>query len=1409
MKKLISIKYFLFLLCFYSSVLSQNSIIDPAGESEFKFERFSTEDGMSSTYVITIAQDQEGFIWFGTMDGLIKYDGYQYLAYRNIPYDTTSLNDNRIEKIFVDHTGILWVGTNAGLNRFESSRNSFVRYYPEPSNSNSLTQGQINSIIEDQSKNLWIGTQDGGLFRYERDNDRFTRFLSDPEHPNTLINDQVRILLADKNNFLWIGTGEPFDPAVKGGGLIRLDLSTEATKRFRHDSENPKSLIDDRVSALLEDRDGVLWVGTCRSGLHYYNPLNEEFIRMMPDPENPNLLHAPQGDMGLWSSCPHVRILHQDKKGAFWIGTFNGGINYFAPATNKMSYYAHDSNDPNSLANNMIFSILEDRQERIWIGNLLAGYHKIEPSLHKFTTYVNNPIDPNSLSLNNVMGIYEAPKEKGIIWLSSRGGGLNQLDLETGRFTTFQHNPENKNSISSDIVWTTYEDRTGAFWVGTEEGLDLLDRRTGKFNHHKLKVNDTESSVVNPVVSLYEDRQNNLWIGTWSGGVFRFDRKKGIYKQYDFSDGKHAAYFNSIFLIHEDTKGTIWVGSWMGGLYKYDRQSDTFNPNLQGYGALCLQEDNEGWFWLGTQKDGLIHIDPLNNSIERYTVADGLPSNSIYGILKDAQGFFWISTTKGISKFNPKLKTFSNYDISDGLLANSFNTNSALKSSSGKMFFGGNEGLVSFFPNRVKNNPYPPDVTICGLRIGNKSTDILDTKSKKLGIVQLEHNQNDLTFEYVGLHYTDPSQNKYSYILEPYDPNWVDAGTQRTARYTNLDPGEYNFKVKASNSDGVWSEEGKTISIIISSPWWLTWWANTIYLLVTIVAVYGIRKYELNRIRLKNQLKLESVTSKKLRELDQVKSRFFANISHEFRTPLTLILGQIGNTLSNNLDSKIKSNLEVANRNGQRLLQLINQLLDLSKIESGSMSLKSKRTDIVLFIKNIFYSFESLAKQKEITYNYNCDFYRFEFDFDMRKLEKVFFNLLSNAFKFTPVGGKIEVTIKHFLNSTTTNSTKVDKKTGIIEIQVADNGSGVSAENIPHLFDRFYQVDNSSTREHQGTGIGLALSKELVELHGGKISVASEVGAGSTFIVQLPFEDCKIVYDKPKKTEPELSEETTGHEKIMEVSLTVDDKGLSSAKINNIKNNGKEIILVVEDNIDVRNYIVEQLISDFQIFEAEDGEEGISLAKTHTPDLIITDVMMPKIDGCQLTTELKLDEKTSHIPIIMLTAKAAIDNKIEGFEIGADDYILKPFNSEELLVRVKNLISTRRQLRRKFRKATIIKPSDVTAVSMDQRFLQKVLNVVDKCFEDEQFGVDKLAEEANMSVSQLNRKLRALIDQSAGQLIRSMRLQRAADLLKKESGTIAEICYQVGFNDQTSFTRAFKKQFGDPPSKYKVRQKQK
>ena len=1360
-------------------------IILCAQHTNISFERFSTEDGMPSTYVVDITQDQEGFIWLGTFDGLVKYDGYQFLTFRNIPGDSTSLNDNSIEAIYVDFTGDLWVGTKSGLNRFESSCDCFFRYFPDPSNPNSLTPGQINTFAEDQSKTLWIGTQQGGLFRYERESDRFTRFLYDPKDLNNLIEDQVRVLLADQNGYLWIGTGEPFDPAVTGGGLIRFNLATGTTKRFRSEPNNPNSLIDDRVSALLEDQNGVLWVGTCKSGLHYYNPEKEEFIQMMPNPDDPNHLYAPQGSMGLWSSCPHVRILHQDKRGAFWVGTFNGGINYFDPITGILSHYEHNPDNPNSLANNMVFTLFEDRQERLWIGNLLAGFHKIEPSLHKFIVYVNDPDDPTSLSYNNVMGIYEAPNEPGVIWLGTRGGGLNRLNLMTSRFTSFRHISEDDNSIGSDIVWTTFEDQSGAFWVGTEEGLDKFDRQTGKFHHYKLNTNDTESSFTNAVIQLYEDKQNYLWIGTWSGGLFRFNLNSDTYKQYDFSGGNQGTYYNSIFLIHEDAEETLWVGTWLGALYRYDRQKDTFIPKLEGFGAICLHEDSSGGFWIGTQNDGLLHFDPSSSSLKNYNVADGLPSNSVCGILEDNQGFYWLSTGKGISKFDPNLITFSNYDISDGLPDNSFNYLSALKSSNEQLFFGGNEGLVSFFPDQVKSNPFPPEVILTGLQISDEPFNLRNPSFEKSGKVFLSYNQNDLTFDYVALHYTDPQKNKYRYRLEPYEPDWIDAGNQRTARYTNLDPGEYTFQVKASNSDGVWNEEGASIKIILLPPWWSTWWAYSLYVLFGLGFLYSIRRYEQKRIQLKNQIKLDGVKLKERGEIDRLKSRFFANISHEFRTPLTLIFGPANDVLEKTKEPDTKQSVGSIKRNAGRLYGLVNQLLDLSKLEAGRMTLETREQDIIPLLRGLTLSFTSLAERKKITLTFNTIEDNLNVYIDNDKVEKIITNLLSNAFKFTPEGGKIDFTVE-----------KLKKD---VEIRISDNGRGIPEERINKIFDRFYQVDGSQTRESEGTGIGLALTKELVELHKGKISVESKEGEGSTFTILLPLGKehlkpneiiQKEIREKTKKTieEKELVPET--------------DKSKGKADIDVLLETGKPILLIVEDNLDVRNYIVSHLEKDYRIVEAINGEDGFTRSIEQIPDLIVSDVMMPKMDGFQFCAKIKTDERTSHIPVILLTAKASGESKIEGLETGADDYIMKPFDAKELKVRIRNLIEQRKKLREHFLKEGFFNLDNKDITSVDKKFLEKTVKIINEHLSDSSFGVELFANKIALGRATLHKKLVALVGEPPSELIKRMRLGKAAKLIEKNLGNISEIALEVGFNNPAYFSECFRKQFGVTPSQY-------
>ncbi|MDP3441861.1 MAG: response regulator, partial [Ignavibacteria bacterium] len=588
---------------------------------------------------------------------------------------------------------------------------------------------------------------------------------------------------------------------------------------------------------------------------------------------------------------------------------------------------------------------------------------------------------------------------------------------------------------------------------------------------------------------------------------------------------------------------------------------------------------------------------------------------------------------------------------------------------------------------------------------------------------------------------------------------------------------------KGSNNDGIWNEKGTQLTIIIIPPWWQTWWAYLIYFILGLTVILFIRRYELNRVKLKNQLSLEKVETDILRNLNELKSHFFANISHEFRTPLTLILGQLENVMTSEINTSEKAKLQVANQNARRLLSLINQLLDLSKIEAGKMTLVTSEQNIISFLKSLFYSFETWAESHAIELSFKTDYDIVIVSYDLDKMEKVFYNLVSNAFKFTEDGEKIAVSV-------TINDDKY------VEISIIDSGIGIAENHISHIFDRFYQIDSPRAREHEGTGIGLALAKEIVELHQGKLLVSSGEGKGTNFIVQLPM----IRVDQKSETVVQLNKKVVQNEVVYIDNELIDkliDIDVASSSLN------YEIVLIVEDNADVRAYISEQLIGDYQILVAANGEEGLEIARAELPDLIVTDVAMPKIDGYQLCKALRNDEKTSHIPIIMLTAKAGLDDKIAGLEQGADAFITKPFSSKELKVSVRNLISQRKELRKRFSLSTVIKPTEVSAMSVDQLFLEKTIEIIELHFEDEHFSVEVLAEKTNMSVSQINRKLNALIDQPAGQLIRSLRLQRAADLLTQNAGTVAEVSYQLGFSDQAYFSRVFKKQFGVSPSAFK------
>jgi len=822
-----------------------------------------------------------------------------------------------------------------------------------------------------------------------------------------------------------------------------------------------------------------------------------------------------------------------------------------------------------------------------------------------------------------------------------------------------------------------------------------------------------------------------------------------------------------------------------------------------------LVEHGNNSFWLGTKGGGLIKFDLQSDSqgniikysLQTITGKDGSSGNIEYAenLVLDSRGILWITSSKGLSKFNSASRKFTHYDVSYGLPSHQMSVlqsySPPFKSDDGTLYFPTGKGPLIFHPDSLTENTDPPEIIFTDLKIFNQSVNIWDSTqqilSKQINYTErftLKHWQNDFSIEFAALNYKRSSKNQYAYYLENYDDSWRYVLTERQATYTNLDPGDYIFKVKAANDDGVWNEAGISLAITVLPPFWMTWWAYTIYSIMVVGILFILRKNIIRRERLKSDLRVEKMELAKMKEVDEMKSRFFANISHEFRTPLTLILGPVKNLLAMIKTEHEHSALQLVLRNAHRLKELVNQLLDLSQMESGKMRLQVVKNDIYQFMRIVSAPFYSLGQSREVDFVAEIPEEKLGAYFDQDKIEKIVNNLLSNAIKFT--GSRGEVLLKA--------DTFYRDQTQFVKISVSDTGPGIPQILQEKIFERFYQVDSSQTKSYEGSGIGLALTKELVELHGGTIDLQSEEGKGSRFTVFIPAE---------RKAYSEKDILSDAPEYVMQSVESDLDHLLESPekKVQTKMDENQEILLVVDDHQDIRKYIRQNLGDEFSIMEAENGKEGLKIALQVIPDLVLSDIMMPEMDGTEFCRRLKEDTKTSHVPVILLTAKGSGDDKIEGLKTGADDYIIKPFEIEELKVRIKNLIEQRRNLRKKFKQEAILKVKDTEETSMDEKFLIKLVEVVELHMDDEYFTVDQLGREVAMSRSQVHRKLKALTGQSASVFINALRLQRAMQMLREHAGTISEIAYQVGFGSPNYFSKSFQKQYGYPPSEVEKR----
>lgn len=1370
------------------------------------FNNLSVKDGLSNNKVVAILQDKTGFLWFGTEDGLNRFDGYEFKVYRNNPQDTNSISGNNIWSLFEDTEGNIWIGTKSGeLNRYNVRRDIFEHWEIKAPN---IQDNSINEIYRDKNGFLWIGTYQSGLYRLDIKTGKFKNWKYKPGDPNSITNNFITSIVQDSYGNFWIST-------YNGLNKFNPELNDESFQQFYSEPDNENSLSNNLIWLLNKSASNpeLIWVGTA-DGLVSLDTKNNTFTRIS-FPREPSLQFGHSVASVVEEKINDELIL--------WIGTY-GGLVRLNLSNNKSARFVKTENDPSSIISYEINKLLKDRSGVIWSATE-NGLSYISPKGMKFNNIFMGEKgfdELTGLMKMNVKSVIQ--KDDGTILFGTSDGLYNFKNSDK------QTNLKKYTGTEEINVWSLAVGKSDDIWIGTYgQGLKRFRLRNGNLESTPIESPTFKTSAFDYLKSLYIDDDNILWIGFWGGGLARFDTKTRTYKIWiNENENPQSISHNDVWTIHKDRIGRLWIGTNGGGLNLFVPTAkgiflrwsdiDDQSKRLSSNSIYSMTEARRGKnlsglentvLWVGTgnglnkitlsnSKDE-INLNTIVSEVSVYNSEDGLADNSVKSILEDKNGNLWIGTNSGISFFNVEKKSFINYSISDGLNGNEFNSNAALLSENDLMYFGSVEGLNVFNSNEIIQSNYSPPVVFTDFQILNQPVTISKSTPLKESILTakeiiLSHSDNVFSFQFSALDYNSPQSIHYAYMMEGFDDDWIYSGERRFITYTNLDAGTYSFKVKATNSDGVWGENFKSISVTVNQPWWRTGWAYAIYVLLIVVGIFTARKIEVNRARLRNELKMREFEAKKQKELENLKSRFFANLSHEFRTPLTLIRGPVEELINGTATENRKGYYQLIQRNSEKLQELIDQLLELTQLENASMPLKAKQENIVRLLRGLVYSFDSLAKQKNIKLSFECQDEKLICWVDRDKLEKIINNLLSNAFKFTPANGQISVNA---------SSTKSDDEE-FTEVKVSDSGIGIPEEKLEHIFDRFYQVDDSSRKNYGGSGIGLALVKELVDLHKWQIEVQSEFGKGTVFYLRIPLSESYLtenekIYDKVSDERKKVSDKLTGlyseednFGKEIEQEIAEKQKLLDA----------KPSILVVEDSEDVRSYLTGLLKSDYQLNEAVDGEDGIKKAVDLMPDLIISDVMMPSMDGFEFCKKIKTDWQTSHIPVILLTAKVSAQSKIEGLETGADDYLTKPFSSKELFVRIKNLLKQRRKLREKFRKEIKVEPASIAVNSVDNEFLEKAFTVVEKNLSNTEFSSEVFAKEMFMSRSQLHRKLMAVAGQGPGEFVRAFRLKKAAALILEKRLSITQIAFEVGFNSPSHFTKAFRQQFNCLPTEF-------
>ncbi|MFA6778375.1 MAG: two-component regulator propeller domain-containing protein [Paludibacteraceae bacterium] len=1407
-------------LLFSSSVYSQESLL---------FSQISTKDGLSQNTVRDIVVDNMGFLWMGTLDGLVRYDGTRFITYKPEPGKPKNLTDQRVKEIHEDKDGFLWIKTyDNSFNCYNPKLESFIEFEYEgkslplsftnyletskgniwlwgengcvkieknsdrkpslvfSSNSRKLTDNDVKFVFKDSSDCVWIGCRFGlnridssgklDVFYNKKNIGSFSKAIEVNSIIYFLTSNIIYRYDINKKNFLtpFNGFQEIFLTDIaklnqknlllvsRKNGLLNLNMDSGVFNKNPFNSSKPFT----KSTNIIVDSKNAIWVYDNTGRMVFYNPaINKAKEMQLISPEVASVIDNSR-----------YNILN-DSNGVYWITTYGNGIYQYNVEKDELTNYMYNKVE-NSPASNYLLSMDEDQFGNLWVGSEYAGVIKI--SRKKYNVKYINPEETESIGTSNsVKVIFKASNDK--IWLGTKNGSLYVYD----------NHLQNKKRIGKNInPYTIAEDDKGRIWVGTKgNGIYIYDKKSYKPYHHFIHNNQANSLCNNTIFDIIQDSDQRIWIASFGGGIDLVTEKWDSINFKHFLNDKGNVSF--VRCLQQDKKGFIWVGTYKG-LIRFSPEDFIKNPNsytIYNYnsghpeGLNCddiktIFEDSRDKLWIGTAGGGLNLFDAdspdKQGSFIKYTKKEGLPSDIITSILESQDSIIWVSTESGLTHIEKGKNTFLTYQFSNSTNGNFYNENACLLKDDGEMLWGTLDGMLVLNPASIVVNQTVPLVQLTGFLVNDQRIETCQANSplkESISItdkIVLKHNQNTFTLNFACLDITDPSRNKYSYILEPYDQNWSSPNSNNWATYKNMPYGEYIFKVKGANADGEWNNNIRTFKITVLSPIWRTNYAIAFYILIIMGIAFVIIRFLIRISSLNNAVKME-------KQLTDYKLRFFTNISHEFKTPLTLIKGAVERMNDiKELPAEISKNVKLLNRNTLQLSRLIDQLLEFRKLQNNVLTLNLEMTDISDFARNAYYVFKESAFQKNIEYNFEGINGKWDFYIDRNKVEKILFNLLSNAFKFTPAKGKITCRVER------------NSSNGNCIISVIDTGVGIPKEKRKFLFGRFMKLNTSA----EGTGIGLELVKEFTEAHKGKVEYTPNPEGGSIFTVELPSK--KEVYSDVKF----LDVLDAGNKEKVQKEHNEDHVIQRPVNPHHWK------ILVIDDNYDIREYLKDELQHHFDIELAVNGKDGLDKAIKLNPTLIICDVKMPEMDGLEVTRRLKDNFETSHIPIILLTVMSSDTIKLQGSECGADEYIMKPFSFKYLLSRVYSLIDQRERLKKRFSVDIEVKKGLLSQGNKDQEFYDLINEIIDKHLSEASFTVTEFTELAGQTRTIFYKKIKGLTGHSPNELIKIKRMKKAAELIIENKYNISEISWQVGIEDPFYFSKCFKAQFGCAPSKY-------